>query len=144
MKTFPPTKTFYQHKTNLSFRNHEFNCRPSQTIPGEAKTINQLLLEYSHGKIPQDPSKGVYLDVEKLEEIGTYFQSDLDLTDLENLKNLTQSLKQTLDDTEKAIQYANKQKQAKELEQLRAFKKANRKQDISQDISRDSDKSGVE
>lgn len=81
---------------------------PSQTVPGEARTIKQLLQNALQG-LSADERQVNYFDEENLDNINHFFAPGLDLTDLDDLRRKNQAAMA-------AIEAAERKRKAAELE----------------------------
>lgn len=88
---------------------------PSQTIQGETVTIRELLNKHAMGQ-PIKARPGIYIDAE-LHDIDHYHRRDLDLTDIQKLKERNEHQMQKLQEAEKAWK-----QQQKEAEKAKAQK----------------------
>lgn len=92
---------------------YETHGKPSMTVPGEAKTIKELLARALQGV--ENPERDAnYLDVEDIGQINQFFAiGSLDLTDLETLQQRNKDLGATIEKGLKAKAQAKAEAEAK-------------------------------
>lgn len=101
------SKLYYQTPRNYSPRaRFEPVEGESQTVPGEAKTVRELMQRALAG-IETMPREFVYFDPDDVDFITDVYRPGLDLTDLDHLRELNKQ-------TEAAIQRAQEKKAADE------------------------------
>lgn len=96
---------------------------PSQTIPGETRTIKDIVKRYrSTGELPRS-REPQFLDVDDINQINKYRNpGQLDLTELAELRNHVKKLNDDLDKELTALEEAKaeeERKAAKEAEKQR-------------------------
>lgn len=95
----------------------ETNELPSETIPGETRTIKEILDMYQeHRQFPEGDENLRYFDVEDVGEINKYFNPGaLDLTDLQQLQEKNNRMNQIIKKAQekKAKEEAEKAEQEK-------------------------------
>lgn len=114
------TKTWYITKRQFKPDNPAYGERPhgpSMTVPGETKSIGELLERYQKGgTLPfREP---VYLDSEDVDFINQYYAPHaLDLTDLDALDRHTERLKESVEQAKanRAAERLAEQRKAEEL-----------------------------
>ena len=72
-------------------RSGEINNEESMTVPGDGIKIPELMEKILAGS-EFDPMEGIYLDQEDMDMVRRFYKPHLDLTDLEGLAQLNQSM----------------------------------------------------
>lgn len=113
-----------KYTTSENYEPSEKGCekacceKPSQTIPGEAKTVQEIIKRAQAGTPPVE-NKYPYMDVEDVSRINKFYRpGTLDLTDIEELQKRSNELE---DIVKKAVK--NK-KEAEEKAKKEAKEKA--------------------
>jgi len=89
------TKTIYKNKWKFE-PTGEKNNKPSQTVQGEAYTIQELLKKHANGIMPPVGLDPLYdHDEPTFEDDLTLRKPDLDLTDIEDIKNKVSKANET-------------------------------------------------
>lgn len=80
---------------------------PSMTVSGQVSSIQDILEQYAHGKLPEERGNAVYFDEEDLSKVNKFFAPHrLDLTDLDKLNSdvdrMRDAVKEAMDRKAKA------------------------------------------
>lgn len=112
-------KVYYINRANYVRGNgYERNLLPSQTVPNQTRTIKELVERLQLG-VPLPDKKPQYMDV-PLDEVDHLLQQAIDLTDLDQLNDRIQSIKDYIDEAhreQKKSQEAWEKAEAKRLRQ---------------------------
>lgn len=96
------------------------NEAPSLTVPGEAKTIKELLARTQAGMPAPEERPPLYMDQPNMDLINHYHSKQLDLVDLDDLKDYNKRLTKALIAAETARTEAiKKEAEKKALEEAR-------------------------
>lgn len=78
----------------------EVNNEPSQTVPGEAMTIQQIMDRAMAGT-PPEQSDAQYFDVDDVSQVDEFFSTGLDLTDIDRLNARATELMGAIEEAKK-------------------------------------------
>lgn len=95
----------------------------SQTVPGEARTIGEMLRRAQQG-IREDERPVHYFDEEDLDKIDMFFGPSADLTDLDELRRRNEQMALAIDKAEKAKAEADAKAKAEAEAKRQAREKA--------------------
>lgn len=86
----------------------EKNVGSSQTIQGETHSIKDLMKRAAvQGHLPVEEKRYGYLDVEDIEKIDRFFSTDIDFSDLQELRQRTIQLQEDIKQIEAKRQQEN-------------------------------------
>lgn len=117
---------FYNTKRNYKpGSGRESSKLPSQTVPGQSRTMKEILDRYKRGLEIRE-SDSIYFDSEDIERVNKFFApGSLDLTDLDELNRHVSNLNSLVDEANKKRQKAHEAEQlAKKEDEIYRKKKA--------------------
>lgn len=94
MKKRNPPKIRSQYNYDHELERMEETQGPSMTIESETMTIQEIVKRHAAGMV-QFEKPAVFVDAE-LDQIDKFYGRSLDLTDLDELKALTETLSETI------------------------------------------------
>lgn len=102
-------RTQFNHEYDIKKTGKKFTL-PSQTIPGETLTVQEILNRaVMQGHFPDEDKQSNYLDC-KLEEIDEFYRQGLDLTDLERKRQHVKDYQNKLKEYEAEVNRVQKER----------------------------------